>query len=263
MSIVIEPINVNLIVHDNPLGTVTNTPNFDWQMTNLRNYMTAKPNNVDQSKIGKIELRALSAGNGMWGISDDLNPTSRFVRAALFSAKTVPSANAEEGINQIFQLLNNFDISKGITWENNTNPDNTQIKTARDPQNLRFYDKTYDDQAIGMIVMEKLDLNAKEVKNFCADKSSQPIVDMSSMLKESLIFYHCRFGGSGCLLCTRVPLFFNSLRLDLTCHFYCTRQNRALCKSVQNHCRYSASAAHDNAAMQAALAVCHLFQRKA
>jgi penicillin V acylase-like amidase (Ntn superfamily) len=121
-SIVIEPINGKLVVHDNPLGTVTNTPNFDWHMTNLRNYMTAKPNNVDQSKIGKIELRALSAGNGMWGISGDLNPTSRFVRAALFSAKTVPSANAEEGINPIFHLLNNLDIPKGIARDNNTKP---------------------------------------------------------------------------------------------------------------------------------------------
>jgi hypothetical protein len=33
-----------------------------------------------------------------------------------------------------------------------------------------------------MIVMEKFDLNAKEIKSFCADKSSQPGVDMSSML---------------------------------------------------------------------------------
>jgi hypothetical protein len=38
---------------------------------------------------------------------------------------------------------------------------------VRDPQNLRFYDKTYDNQAIGMIVMEKFDLNAKEIKSFC------------------------------------------------------------------------------------------------
>ena len=263
MSIVIEPINVNLVAHDNPLGTVTNTPNFDWHMTNLRNYMTVNPSNVDQSKI---ELRALGAGNGMWGISGDLNPTSRFVRAALFSAKAVPSANAEEGINQIFQLLNNFDIPKGIARDNNTKPHHSQTKSARDPRNLRFYDKTYDDQAIGMIVMivmEKFDLNAKEIKSFRADKSSQPGVDMSSMLKQSLILYHCRFGGSGCLLCTRVPLFFNTLRFDLTCYFYCTRQNRALRKSVQNHCRYSASKTHDNAAMQAALALCHRCQREA
>jgi choloylglycine hydrolase len=33
-SIVIEPIEGKLTVHDNPLGVLTNSPNFDWHMTN-------------------------------------------------------------------------------------------------------------------------------------------------------------------------------------------------------------------------------------
>ena len=181
-SIVIEPIDGKLVIHDNPLGTITNSPKFDWHLTNLRNYMTLNPNNVDKKKLGKLQLQALGAGNGMWGLPGDFSPTSRFVRAALFSANAIPSANAEEGINQIFHLLNNFDIPMGIARDNGSD-DHTEITTARDPQNLRYYFKSYNDQTIRMVDMKKLDLNAKEIKHFRVDESSQPIVDMSAKLK--------------------------------------------------------------------------------
>ena len=45
-SIVIEPVGGQLKVHDNPLGVVTNSPTFDWHMTNLRNYISLRPLNV-------------------------------------------------------------------------------------------------------------------------------------------------------------------------------------------------------------------------
>jgi choloylglycine hydrolase len=181
-SIVIEPIDGKLVIHDNPLGTITNSPNFDWHLTNLRNYITLNPNNVDKKKLGKLQLQALGAGNGMWGLPGDFSPPSRFVRAALFSANAIPSANAEEGINQIFHLLNNFDIPMGIARDNGAD-DHTEITTARDPQNLRYYFKSYSDQTIRMVDMKKLDLNAKEIKHFRVDESSQPIVEMSAKLK--------------------------------------------------------------------------------
>ena len=181
-SIVIEPIGGKLIVHDNPLGTITNAPNFNWHMTNLRNYITVNPNNVDKANIGKVQLQALGAGNGMFGVPGDFSPPSRFVRAALFSANAAKSANAEEGIKQIFHLLNNFDIPKGFAMNNGV-ADYTEITTARDPQNLRYYYRSYNDQTIRMIDMKKLDLNAKEIKHFRADEGSTPIIDTTAKLK--------------------------------------------------------------------------------
>lgn len=56
------------------------------------------------------------------------------------------------------------------------------MTTAKDPQNLRYYYKGYDDQTIRMVDFKQLDLNAKDVKTFAA-VTSQPIVDMSSKLK--------------------------------------------------------------------------------
>jgi choloylglycine hydrolase len=48
----------------------------------------------------------------------------------------------------------------------------------RDPQNLRMYYKTYDDQTIRMVDLTKFDLDAKEVKKL-STKGEQPIIDMS------------------------------------------------------------------------------------
>lgn len=184
-AIVIEPIDGKLVIHDNPLGVIANSPTYDWHMTNLRNYISLNPNNVNSGKIGKLELQAFGMGNGMWGLPGDFSPPSRFVRAALFSANAIPSDNAAEGINHVFHVLNNFDIPMGIGRSDDDgtiSADYTQLTTARDPQNLRFYYRTYDDQTIRMIDMKQLDLDAKEIKKFAA-VSNQPIVDMSSQLK--------------------------------------------------------------------------------
>lgn len=184
-SIVIEPIGGKLVIHDNPLGTITNSPTFDWHMTNLRNYITLNPNNIDKGNIGKLELQAFGMGNGMWGLPGDFSPPSRFVRAALFSANAIPSESAADGIDHVFHILNNFDIPKGIGRTNDDgtiSADYTQMTTARDPQNLRFYYKTYDDQTIRMVDMKQLDLDSKEILRFPA-VTDQPIVDMSSTLK--------------------------------------------------------------------------------
>jgi choloylglycine hydrolase len=181
-SIVIEPIAGKLVVHDNPLGTITNSPNFQWHMTNLRNYIAVGVNNIDKGKIGKLELQALGAGNGMLGIPGDLSPPSRFVRAAFFSATAVQSPNAEEGVKQLFHLLNNFDIPRGMARSDGV-ADYTEVTTARDPQNLRFYWRSYNDQTIRMIDMKQLDLNGKVIKHFVADEGSTPVRDMSAKLK--------------------------------------------------------------------------------
>lgn len=184
-SIVIEPIGGKLIVHENPLGVVTNSPTFDWHMTNLRNYITLNPNNVPEGKIGKLELQAFGMGNGMFGLPGDFSPPSRFVRAAIFSANAIPSDNADEGIEHVFHILNNFDIPKGIGRsydDGSLEADYTILTTAKDSLNLRYYYKTYDDQTIRMVDMKQLDLDAKDIQKFPI-VSEQPIVDMSSKLK--------------------------------------------------------------------------------
>lgn len=184
-AIVIEPIDGKLVIRDNPLGVMSNAPSFDWHMTNLRNYITVQPNNVQSGKIGPVELQAFGLGNGMWGIPGDFNPTSRFVRAALFSANAIPSDNAEEGIPHLFHVLNNFDIPKGIGRaedQGQFTADYTQATVARDAFNMRYFYRTYKDQTIHMIDLKKVDFDAKQIQTF-STVSDQPIVDATAKFK--------------------------------------------------------------------------------
>ena len=184
-SIVIEPIHGRLAVFDNPLGVVTNSPGFDWHMTNLRNYIALNPRNVPPVKIDGETFRQLGQGSGMLGLPGDFTPPSRFVRAAVFSATAIPSETAEKGIEQVFHILNDFDIPVGVARDVSdgvVHTDYTLLTMARDPQSLRYYYKSYEDQTIRMVDLKKFDLQAKSVK-LMSTKSDQPIVDMSTMVK--------------------------------------------------------------------------------
>jgi choloylglycine hydrolase len=180
-SLVIEPVGGKLVLSDNPLGILTNSPTFDWHMTNLRNYIALNPRDVPPVKIDGATFQSFGMGNGMLGLPGDFTPPSRFVRAAVFSATAFPAPDSDEGVLKGFHLLNNFDIPVGVarTKEDGQQAaDQTLFTAMRDPQNLRMYYKTYDDQTIRMVDLTKFDLDAKEVKKL-STKGEQPIIDMS------------------------------------------------------------------------------------
>lgn len=138
------------MVTDNPIGVIINSPRFDWHITNLRNYISLRPLNVEPVKLDTLALQPLGQGSGMVGLPGDFTPPSRFVRAA-FSAPAVPTANAADGVLQAVHILNDFDTPVGIVKDKEGKQvgyDNTLTTVARDPQALRYYWRTYEDQTI-------------------------------------------------------------------------------------------------------------------
>lgn len=186
-SLVIEPLDGKLALYDNPTGAMSNAPTFDWHLTNLRNYVALNPNNVPPVSIFGTTFTQLGQGSGMLGLPGDFTPPSRFVRAAVFSATAIPEKNAALGIQQVFHILNNFDIPVGVAREVDKkgviHSDYTMLTVARDSENLRFFFKTYDDQTIRMVDLTKFDLNAKSVKKI-STKSRQPIEDVTDRMNQ-------------------------------------------------------------------------------
>ncbi|MFI5334628.1 MAG: linear amide C-N hydrolase [Chlamydiales bacterium] len=182
--LVIEPLKGALAAYDNKLGILTNSPSFDWHMTNLRNYINLRAENAPPLKLEGIELAPLGQGTGMVGLPGDFTPTSRFVRAAMFSYTALPTSNAKECVLQLFHLLNQFDIPKGVARdrENGAQADYTMATCVRDPQALSYYFKTYEDQTIRMVNLRNFDLNAKQIKKV-PTSSEQPILEISSLLR--------------------------------------------------------------------------------
>ncbi|RUQ85405.1 choloylglycine hydrolase family protein [Legionella septentrionalis] len=180
-SIVIEPLNGRLTVWDNPIGVITNSPTFDWHLTNLSNYMNLSPFNIPSKNIGGLQLKEFGQGNGLRGLPGDFTPPSRFVRAALYSASALPIATAEQGVFNVFHILNQFDIPVGaVRAEENGKMmvENTLATTVKDPQNLKYYFKTYEDQSIRVIDLQQFDLNSKELISI-SFSGKQAVTDVS------------------------------------------------------------------------------------
>ena len=184
-SIVIEPLDGKLKIYDNPIGVITNSPTFDWHMTNLRNYVNLLAHTPDEVKLFGATIKPLGQGAGMLGLPGDFTPPSRFVRAAAFAASTIPDKTAEEGVMQVFHILNNFDIPVGAARtieDGKIFSDYTMLTLVRDTKNLRFYYKTYDDQRIKMVDMKKFDLDGKKILRLHT-KSKQGFIDVTDKLK--------------------------------------------------------------------------------
>jgi choloylglycine hydrolase len=167
-SLVIEYVDGKLNLHDDPLGVMSNTPTFDWHMTNLRNYVNLSDTNASPLQLGPVKLTGFGQGSGMLGLPGDFTPPSRFVRAAVFSQSELPSQKGDEAVVKAFKILNNFDIPKGSLREGkdehgNVIVDYTAWTSANDLTGKRFYFRTSDNSQIRMVDLTKQKLDGKEI----------------------------------------------------------------------------------------------------
>lgn len=63
-QVVLEITNGEAHFFDNELGVLTNSPGFEWQMTNLNNYVSLLPGSAPAQKLDSIQLT--SFGVGKW-----------------------------------------------------------------------------------------------------------------------------------------------------------------------------------------------------
>lgn len=187
-SIVIEFIDGKANIYDNPLGVMTNRPSFDWQMTNLRNYVHLDRNDRKPKTISGVTIEPTGVGSGMVGLPGDWTPPSRFVRIAIAKDAALEPENAQEAVNLSEHLLNIVDIPKGVIRENPaplvTIYGYAQWVVIKDMTNRVLYFKTYDNTAWKTIDLKKFDLkpgSAKKYLPIAAAKTGIP--DVSDMLK--------------------------------------------------------------------------------
>ncbi len=165
-SLVIEPIDGKLKVYDNPLGVMTNSPPFDWHLTNLRNYVKLSSTNAPPLKLDGETIEPLGQGSGLLGIPGDGTPPSRFVRALGLTMSVAPVSSGPESVRLAEHIANNFDIPKGWVREKPADDQSleyTQWTTVADIDNRMFYVKTYEDQVLRGIDLNAFDLDAKEI----------------------------------------------------------------------------------------------------
>jgi penicillin V acylase-like amidase (Ntn superfamily) len=117
--IVIEFVAGKQHVYDNPVGVMTNGPEFPWHLTNLNNYTYLC--NVDRSEaaFGDFKARQPDSGIATAGLPASNTSVGRFVRAAYYAQYTEAVEEPTAAVGALAHIMNNFDRPRGISIADN------------------------------------------------------------------------------------------------------------------------------------------------
>jgi len=172
-----ETPGAKLHIFENNVNVMTNGPSFDWQVTNLKNYVNLNPVNISTQDLKNIKVTKTGQGSGLLGIPGDYTPPSRFIRTAEllnFADAITDSKPASDTTLKVLNLaehiMNNVDIAKGtiiekevIEKKDKTEEINlketTQWVVFKDLCNKILYYRTYESMTLRKIDMKKFDAN--------------------------------------------------------------------------------------------------------
>lgn len=141
--IVVEPTHQGEFeIHDNPVGVMTNQPEFSWHLKNLQNYLHISDQALENKRLRNLEIPA-ATGSSLVGLPGDSTPQSRFIRASILlnlSEKPEDACAVLAG----FHVLNNFDIPKGVVHNSKGQIQYTQYTSMYDLKLQKVYVKFYD-----------------------------------------------------------------------------------------------------------------------
>lgn len=148
-SIILEYAGGKLNIYDNPLGVLTNSPDFPWMLTFLSNTVNLSAVNVPALDLAGYVVRQTGQGSGMLGLPGDFTPPSRFVRMVALTQSALPATGPDAGLAQAMTIIGNVDIPKGAVRQKDasgTEYDVTQWTVAADAARGRYYYRTAADK---------------------------------------------------------------------------------------------------------------------
>lgn len=145
---VIEKTANKLNIIENPIGVLSNSPDFEWHMTNLRNYMNISPYQAENGKWDTIMLTPFGQGGGTFGLPGDYTPPARFIRAAYQKSHAIIPDNKEDIIMTCFHIMESVSIPKGIVMTDRGTADYTQYTAFIDISSKEYFLKTYNNNQI-------------------------------------------------------------------------------------------------------------------
>jgi len=114
-TLVVEFHEGEMALYDNPVGVMTNGPQFDWHLINLNNYTHLS--NVDQltNTFGSLAVSQPDSGIATSALPGSNTSVGRFVRAVYYSQYAEKVADPDAAVLTLARVMNNFDRPKGIT----------------------------------------------------------------------------------------------------------------------------------------------------
>lgn len=167
-TVIAEPDAGGIHIHRNTLGVMTNSPDYLWQKTNLRNYVPVSNLHTSPKEIINEEFSSFGRGTGgSFGLPGDYSSPSRFIRMAMVKNFAVKGKNEIDGITRMFRCFAPVDIPEGILKASADENDchQTLCISAMCSESLTYYFSTSSNRRICAICLKK-ELQNKEIRYF-------------------------------------------------------------------------------------------------
>lgn len=164
--IVIEKTKGKLKVYDNKIGVLTNSPTFDWQITNLRQYINLTSTQPEEVMWHNQQLTPLSNGIGLTGFPGDFSSVSRFIRAAYLKIHVDVGDDELSGVTTLFKVLDNTAMIYGSVITSKNLKFKTFYKSSMCLEKGIYYYNTYNNNQVTAISMFNEDLDTANIKVF-------------------------------------------------------------------------------------------------
>lgn len=169
-AITLEPLEEGIKIYQNPIGVLTNTPAFDYQMFHLNQYIGLSCQAPNNTFAKGLEMKPYSRGIGAVGLPGDVSSMSRFVRAAFVKLNSVSGATEAESISQFFHILSSVERPRGCVRVSPDVYDITVYSSCCNTDNGIYYYCTYDNKGISAVDMHREDLEGKELITYPLQK---------------------------------------------------------------------------------------------
>lgn len=147
-SVVIEQTKTGLEVIDNPIGVMANSPDFNWHITNLRNYMNVSTNQQKEVHWENVSLTPFGQGAGTTHLPGGFTSPERFVRTAFLKTDVQIPKSRSQSLMTCFHIINNIFIPKGIVVTDKRADDYTKYIAFMNTNTCEYYFKTYENTQI-------------------------------------------------------------------------------------------------------------------
>lgn len=162
-AITIESVKSGLQIYENPVGILTNNPPFDYQMTNLSNYLHLSTEQPENHFAPELRLAPYSRGMGMLGMPGDLSSASRFVRAAFTKLHSISGDTESESISQFFHILGAVAQQRGCVHMGDGKYEITIYTSCCNTDRGIYYYTTYENSQITGVDMHRENLEGEKL----------------------------------------------------------------------------------------------------
>lgn len=100
-------------VFDDKVGVLTNSPDFNWQLTNLGNYTGLSPRDATAQSWNGQKVAPWGVGTGSLGLPGDSIPADRFVKAAYLNVNYPTAKGEKANVAKFFNILKSVAMIKG------------------------------------------------------------------------------------------------------------------------------------------------------